>query len=106
MFSGCRYFLALRRPESSKLILQPAPVHLISRHIKALKNFKPTEPEISQDLQARSMLGKTFGTKKAKVAIQARERNQMDVSAMEDVAGVLQDLIEEGTENLPTQGAF
>jgi len=50
------------------------------------------------------MLGK-FGTKKAKAAINAYERNRVDVSAMEGVAGVLQDRIEEGTENLPTQGA-
>ena len=51
------------------------------------------------------MLGKAFGTKKAKAAIQTHERNKVDVSAMEDVAGVLQDRIDEGTENLPTQGA-
>jgi DNA-directed RNA polymerase I subunit RPA49 len=51
------------------------------------------------------MLGKTFGTKKAKAAITAHERNKVDVSAMEGVAGVLQDRIDEGTENLPSQGA-
>ena len=104
--SECRYFLALHRPGSSKLILQPAPLYPISRHIKTLKNFKPTEPGSSEHFEARSMLGKAFGTKKAKAAIQARERNKVDVSAMEDVAGVLQDRIDEGTENLPTQGAF
>ena len=51
------------------------------------------------------MLGKVFGTKKAKAAIHAQERNKIDVSAMEDVAGVLQDRIDEATQNLPTQGA-
>jgi DNA-directed RNA polymerase I subunit RPA49 len=104
-FSERRYFLALHRPGSSKLILQPAPVYPISRQIKALKNFKPAEPESEEYFQARSMLGKAFGTKKAKAAIQAHERNKVDVSAMKDVAGVLQDRIDEGTENLPTQGA-
>ena len=85
--------------------MQPTPVYLISRQVKALKNFEPTEPGSSEHLQARSMLGKVFGTKKAKAAIQARERNKVDVSAMEDMAGMLQDRIEEGTENLPSQGA-
>lgn len=99
-----RYFLALHRPGSSKLILRPTPVYPISRQIKALKNFKPTETEASEQFQARNTLGKAFGTKKAKAAIQAHERNKVDVSAMEDVAGVLQDRIDEGTENLPTQG--
>jgi DNA-directed RNA polymerase I subunit RPA49 len=103
--AGSRYFLALHRPGSSKLILQPTPVYLISRQVKALKNFKPTEPSSSEHFQARSMLGKVFGTKKAKAAIDAQERNKIDVSAMEDVVGVLQDRIDEGTENLPTQGA-
>jgi A49-like RNA polymerase I associated factor len=79
-------------------------VYPIARQIKALKNFKPTETGTSEHFQARNTLGKAFGTKKAKAAIQAHERNKVDVSAMEDVAGVLQDRIDEGTENLPTQG--
>ena len=80
-------------------------MYLISRQIKALKNFKSTKPDTLEYTQARSTLGKVFGTKKAKTAIQARERNKIDVGAMEDVADVLQDRIDEGTENLPTQGA-
>ncbi len=80
-------------------------MYLISRQIKALKNFKSTKPDSLEYSQARSTLGKVFGTKKAKTAIHAQERNKIDVSAMEDVAGVLQDRIDEGTENLPTQGA-
>ena len=100
-----RYFLALHRPGSSKLVVQPTPVYLISRQIKAHKNFEPTAPDSSEYLQARSMLGKVFGTKKAKLAIEARERNRVDVTAMEDMAGMLQDRIDEGTENLPSQGA-
>jgi len=79
-------------------------VYLISRQIKALKNFKSTKPDSPEYSQARSTLGKVFGTKKAKAAILAQERNKIDVSAMEDVAGVLQDRIDEATENLPTQG--
>ncbi|KAF8496162.1 Rpa49 subunit specific to nuclear RNA polymerase I [Russula emetica] len=101
--AGSRYFLALRRPGSSKLILQPTPVYVISRQIKALKNFKSTKPDSLEYSQARSTLGKVFGTKKAKAAIRAQEHNKIDVSAMEDVAGVLQDRIDEATENLPTQ---
>ena len=76
----------------------------MSRQVKALRNFKPTEPGTSEHLHARHALGEAFGTKKAKAAIQAHERNKMDVSVMESVADVLQDRIEEGTENLPTQG--
>jgi len=77
----------------------------MSREVKALKNFKPTERGIPERLHARKVLGEAFGTKKAKAAIRAHERNKMDVSVMEAVVDVLQDRIEEGTENLPTQGA-
>ena len=42
--------------------------------------------------------------KKAKTVIQARKHNKVDVSAMEDVVGVLQDQICEGTDNLLTRG--
>lgn len=76
----------------------------MSRQVKALRNFKPMEPGISERLHARNMLGEAFGTKKAKAAIRAHERNKVDVTMMEAVADVLQDRIEEGTENLPTQG--
>jgi DNA-directed RNA polymerase I subunit RPA49 len=76
----------------------------MSRQVKALRDFKPTEPGVSERLHARNVLGEAFGTKKAKAAIRAHERNKMDVSVMEAVADVLQDRIEEGTENLPTQG--
>ncbi|KAI0295096.1 Rpa49 subunit specific to nuclear RNA polymerase I [Multifurca ochricompacta] len=100
---GSRYFLALHRPGSSKLILQPTPVYLMSRQVKAFKAFKPTGPGTLEHAQARNKLGEAFGTKKAKAAIRAHERNKVDVHAMEDVAGVLQDRIDEGTENLPTQ---
>jgi DNA-directed RNA polymerase I subunit RPA49 len=79
-------------------------VYLISRQIKALKNFKSTKPDSLEYSQARNTLGKVFGTKKARAAIRAQERNKIDVSAMGDVAGVLQDRIDEATENLPTQG--
>ncbi|KAI9451427.1 RNA polymerase I associated factor A49-like protein [Lactarius psammicola] len=100
---GSRYFLALHRPGSSKLILHPTPLYLMSRQVKALRKFKPMEPSTSERLHARNVLGEAFGTKKAKAAIRAHERNKVDVSVMEAVADVLQDRIEEGTENLPTK---
>jgi hypothetical protein len=99
-----RYFLALHQPGSTQLILQPTPVYLVSRQVKALKNFKPSESGTPERFQARNALGEAFGTKKAKAAINAHERNKVDVSAMESIAGVLQDRIDERTENLPTKG--
>lgn len=55
-------------------------------------------------MKQRNTLGETFGTKKAKAAIRAHERNRVDVDAMKGVAGHLQDRIQENTSSLPTQG--
>ncbi|THH13487.1 hypothetical protein EW146_g6740 [Bondarzewia mesenterica] len=100
---GSRYYVAIHHPSTGKVTLQPAPLHILTRQIKNLKNHEPIAPTVAERLQARNALGETFGTKRAQAAIRANERNKVDVSAMENVAGVLQDRIEEGTENLPTQ---
>jgi DNA-directed RNA polymerase I subunit RPA49 len=72
--------------------------------VKALKALEPASVTAQQRLEARAALGEAFGTKQAKAAIRAQERNKMDVSAMENVAEHLQDRIEQSTGTLPTQG--
>lgn len=84
--------------------LRAAPLHLLTHQVKALKNIKPAPVSAKQLMEARAALGETFGTKKAKANIRARERNKVDVSAMEGVADHLQDRIEKSTVALPTQG--
>lgn len=59
---------------------------------------------LDERMKLRNNLGETFGTKKAKAAIRAQERNRVDVDAMRGVAGHLQDRIQENTESLPTLG--
>lgn len=54
----------------------------------------------------RNTLGEAFGTKKAKAQIRARERNRVDIDAMKNVTGHLQDTIMQNTETLPTAGTY
>lgn len=84
--------------------LRPAPLHVLSRQVKALKNIKPIQVSTEERVKQRNLLGETFGTKKAKAAIRAQARNRVDVDAMKGVAGHLQERIEENTSSLPTQG--
>lgn len=73
--------------------------------MKALKSIPPTPaPTALQFREARDALGETFGTKKAKANIRARERNRVDVSAMEGVMDFVMDGIDKGAVGLPTQG--
>lgn len=86
--------------------LRAAPLHLLTHQVKALKGIKSAPVSVQQFQEARASLGEAFGTKKAKANIRAQERNKVDVSAMEDVAGHLQDRIEKSTGALPTQGEY
>lgn len=104
-----RYLLALHNPRTSSLTLLPNPVspHILKRTVKALKFIAPTPaPSALEYREARTALGETFGTKKAKAAIRAQERNRVDVGAMEGVMGYVMDGIEKGAEGLMTAGAF
>jgi len=77
------------------------------RTVKALKSIPPAPaPTALQFREARNTLGETFGTKKAKANIRARERNRVDVSAMEGVMDFVMDGIDKGAVGLPTQGAY
>lgn len=79
--------------------------HVLSRTVKALKSIPPTPaPSALVYKEARTTLGETFGTKKAKAAIRAEERSHIDVSAMEGVMNFVTESIEKGSGGLMTQG--
>ena len=103
-----RYFIGIRNKRTNTVTLRPAPVQIFARRVKALDSLtSPSKETADADYQAkRANLGETFGTKKALKNIRARERNQVDVSAMEDVAGYIQASIEANSSGLPTVGAI
>lgn len=100
------YYVGIYNKRTKTTTVRPAPLHILTQHVKALKNLKPIEVSSQERLKLRNTLGETFGTKKAKAAIRAHERNRVDVDAMRGVAGHLQDRIQENTESLPTLGAY
>lgn len=104
-----RYMLAIHDPTTSSITVLPTAVspHILTHTVKALKSIPPSaEPSALEYLQARTALGETFGTKKAQAAIRARERNRVDVRAMEGVMGFVMDGIEKGAEGLMTMGLY
>ncbi|KAH9920886.1 RNA polymerase I associated factor A49-like protein [Epithele typhae] len=100
--SGCSYMVAVHDKRTKITTFRPAPLHILARQVKALKNLQPIEVSTEERMELRNNLGEAFGTKKAKSAIRARERNRVDIDAMKDVAGHLQDTIMQNTETLPT----
>lgn len=101
-----RYFVGIRNKRTNTVTLRPAPVQIFARRVKALAHpSSPSKASIEEDYQAkRATLGEAFGTNKALKNIRARERNQVDVSAMEGVAGHIQASIEANSSGLPTTG--
>lgn len=80
-------------------------MHVLARDVKALKSLEPFAKTVQEErLAAKNQLGEAFGSKKAKQAIKAMERNKVDVSAMENVVGHIQGSIEAGTVALPSRG--
>jgi hypothetical protein len=102
--SALRYLVGVHNKRTGTTTLRAAPLHILAHEVKALKGLQPAAVSTLQRLEARAALGETFGTKKAKQAIRAQERNKVDVSAMEGVADHLQESILKNTSSLPSKG--
>ena len=84
----------------------PKAPYILTHTVKALKSLPSSvAPSKTQYLEAKNTLGETFGTKKQKATIRAKERNRIDVSAMEGVMSYVMDSIEKGAEGLMTAGS-
>ncbi|KAF9297973.1 RNA polymerase I associated factor, A49-like protein [Linnemannia elongata] len=99
----CRYVLAIRNKETDKITFKDAPVISVNRTIKTLKNAKPQVANREQFLQAKNILGHTFGTKKIKQQINSVARNAVNVGALDSIAGILHDSIAAKTNALPSK---
>jgi DNA-directed RNA polymerase I subunit RPA49 len=100
------YLLAIRDPQTSKIKILPAAKspYILTRTVKALKSITPADASALAYREARTALGETFGTKKAKAAIRAQERNRVDVGAMQGVMQHVIEGIDEKAEGLLTKG--
>ena len=54
--------------------LRTAPLHVLARQVKALKNLKPIEVSSEERMALRNNLGEAFGTKKAKASEPAKKK--------------------------------
>ncbi|KAJ7631990.1 Rpa49 subunit specific to nuclear RNA polymerase I [Mycena polygramma] len=103
--AGCRYVIAVHNKRTSELTMLPTTMspYILTHTVKALKSIEPAPaPSAVEYFQARTALGETFGTKKAKAAIRARERNRVDVGAMEGVMDFVMAGIDKAAEGLMT----
>ncbi|KZO97495.1 Rpa49 subunit specific to nuclear RNA polymerase I [Calocera viscosa TUFC12733] len=95
------YVVAIHDRSNDSITIRAAPLYIMSREVKGLKELRSTEGSATRRIQARNMLGQTFGSKRSRAAIQAAERNRVDVSAMNEIAHHLQEDININTRTLP-----
>ncbi|KAJ7270699.1 Rpa49 subunit specific to nuclear RNA polymerase I [Mycena haematopus] len=103
--AGCRYVIAVHNKRTSELTVLPTPMspYILTHTVKALKSIEPSPaPSALEYLKAKTTLGETFGTKKAKAAIRAKERNRVDIGAMEGVMDFVMAGIDKAAEGLMT----
>ncbi|KAJ6554545.1 Rpa49 subunit specific to nuclear RNA polymerase I [Mycena capillaripes] len=106
--AGCKYVVAVHNKRTSELTVLPTAMspYILTHTVKALKSIEPAPAPAAVDyFQARTALGETFGTKKAQAAIRSRERNRIDVSAMEGVMDFVMAGIDKVADGLMTTEA-
>ncbi|KAL0952487.1 hypothetical protein HGRIS_006751 [Hohenbuehelia grisea] len=117
--TGCRYIVALHKPSTGTVRLLtptvastsqsktptviPTRLHVLSHAVKSLKSLPTPPPTALPYLEARNALGETFGTKKAKSQMRARERQKVDVDAVKGAVSHLVEGIEKGVEGLASK---
>ena len=102
----CRYFVGVHNKKTGVTTIRQAPLHVFTQEVKALKGLEPAAVTVLQRLEARAYLGEAFGTKKAKLAINAQQQSKVDISSMKNVADHLQESVHKSTRALPSTGSF
>ncbi|KAJ2923265.1 hypothetical protein H1R20_g13827, partial [Candolleomyces eurysporus] len=97
--------MSAAKSSSKKRKRDESPSHELTVELSRTKTGKGgphLTPSKTQFREAKNALGDTFGTKKAKAAIRAQERNHVDISAMAGVMGHVMDSIQKGAQGLMT----
>lgn len=105
---GCSasYALALYDPQKQSVSLISTPLHImqhIPKRLKTLSALAASSDPVASNAAARTALGMEFGTKKAKRAILAVQRNKIDAGAqdLQEVQDVIMDTLDQGLTTLP-----
>jgi len=74
--------------------IQPSIIGLESRDL--------TEQKSAKGIQARNLLGETFGTMKIKQQIRAIAKNQVDIADLRPISGLIEGSVDEKAAHLPS----
>ncbi|KAH9463170.1 hypothetical protein MJO29_008576 [Puccinia striiformis f. sp. tritici] len=106
--ANCSYMLGLHNPSAGSLTLFPTQFYEFRPVVKRLREAdskRVTELQPSNNYAARSALGATFGTKKARRALQAAARSRVDPETLSHLEGQITTSIAENSSCLPSADA-
>lgn len=99
------YYIALYDPVRKLVDFHKAPI--VQAKVTAKSKRKYSGPSVKQagarNVDQRNALGKAFGTKKAKAAINNIERNKIDAEKLQDAELDIVDSVKTSTQVLPTK---
>ncbi|OAV92855.1 hypothetical protein, variant [Puccinia triticina 1-1 BBBD Race 1] len=100
----CTYMLGVHHASAGKLTLFPTQLYHLRPVVKQLRDAdeKRVSEQPTDNYAARSTLGTTFGTKKARRAIQAAARNKVDPETMTHLERQITTAIAEDSSCLPS----
>lgn len=75
----------------------------LEAQVIALENEQLPQSNRQFTMAARNLLGETFGTKKVKQAIRAMERDKVDASVLNPIAGLIEDQLIEKAEEMSVE---
>lgn len=100
-----RYVVGTYNKQTDTVTFHESPVIQLQTHLKRLKSHDiPSELIGSKDYASRNLLGQTFGTRKKKMGIKAKEENKINVASMEHMSRAIHAEIEQKIVSIPTIG--
>ncbi|KAI8897685.1 RNA polymerase I associated factor, A49-like protein [Globomyces pollinis-pini] len=99
---NCKYVVGVMSKKTGNIKVHPTTLMKFNTIVKAHKNIE-SSVIAEKGMLARNQLGQAFGTKKRKQAIKANEINQVNVSALSDVASTIKDSIQDNVTRQPVQ---
>jgi DNA-directed RNA polymerase I subunit RPA49 len=89
----CKYALGVYNKEKKEIAIREAKVVDMNINVKNLDNIEIKGKKRGAESESRRSLGQTFGTKKARSAISAFERGQIDISTVNCVSKTIKKTI-------------
>lgn len=101
--SAARYVVGVYNKQLDTVVFHESPLVQLETHVKRFKGIQDQELIGVKNIEARNLLGQTFGTRKKRMAIKAVQENKIEIDSVEHIASAIQDNIQRNIASIPTR---